>query len=91
MTDGEMKFPAWQILFHQVLTESDTGKLAEKIQELDAIMFKRLQQLRQDPPRAATSETPSTLPCQSCAPLNVTSSAFPTGTEPLCPEACPDP
>jgi hypothetical protein len=49
MTDGEMKFPAWQILFHQVLAESDTGKLAEKIQELDAIMFKRLQQFRQDP------------------------------------------
>jgi hypothetical protein len=50
MTDGEMKFPDWQIPFHQVLAESDTGKLAEKIQELDAIIFKRLQQLRQDPP-----------------------------------------
>jgi hypothetical protein len=49
MTDGEMKFPDWQIPFHQVLAESDTARLAERIQELDAIIFKRLQQLRQDP------------------------------------------
>jgi hypothetical protein len=38
-------YPEWQLEYQDVLFESDTGKLAQRVAEAEAAIFKRLQAL----------------------------------------------
>jgi hypothetical protein len=44
MTDGELKFPHWQAPLQDLILEFDLVKLQEKIREVEALLFARLQQ-----------------------------------------------
>jgi len=46
--DGELKFPAWQTPLQELLLEFDREKLPAKIQQVEALIFERLQQLSVD-------------------------------------------
>jgi hypothetical protein len=45
MTDGGLKFPHWQAPLQDLILEFDLVKLQEKIREVEALLFARLQQL----------------------------------------------
>jgi hypothetical protein len=45
MSDGELKFPQWQGPLQELILEFDPQKLPEKIQQVEALVLERLQQL----------------------------------------------
>jgi hypothetical protein len=45
MSDGELKYPKWQIEFQEAVVELDREKLFEKIQKFETAIFVRLQEL----------------------------------------------
>ena len=47
MSDEELKFPEWQGPLQDLILEFDRQKLAEKIQEVETLIFKRQQRLSQ--------------------------------------------
>jgi hypothetical protein len=48
MSDGELKYPEWQVLLQDLMQEFDRERLRKKIQKVEALIFERLQQLRQE-------------------------------------------
>ena len=48
MGDEELKYPAWQAPLQDLLHEFDREELREKVQAVEALIFDRLQQLRQE-------------------------------------------
>ena len=46
MSDHNLKYPEWQVPLREVILESDPAKLPHKIEQLEAVIFDRLQQLR---------------------------------------------
>jgi hypothetical protein len=48
MGDGEPKYSEWQAPLRDLILEFDRNKLREKIQEVETLIFERLQQLRQE-------------------------------------------
>jgi hypothetical protein len=46
MLNDELKFPEWQKPLQEVILEFDRENLAEKVQQVEALIFERLQQLR---------------------------------------------
>jgi hypothetical protein len=47
MSDEELKYPKWQAPLQEAILEFDREKLREKIQDVETLIFERLQQLRQ--------------------------------------------
>ena len=47
MSNEELKFPEWQVPLQDLILEFDHQKLAEKIQKVENLIFKRQQQLYQ--------------------------------------------
>jgi hypothetical protein len=47
VNDEELKYPEWQKPLQEVILEFDRAKLPEKVQKVEALIFYRLQQLRQ--------------------------------------------
>jgi hypothetical protein len=47
MSDGEVKYPEWQGPLQEAILEFNREKLAEKLQQVEALVFERFQQLRQ--------------------------------------------
>ena len=48
VNDSKHKFPEWQVPLQDIIHESDREKLHDKIQKLEILIFKRLQQLNKD-------------------------------------------
>lgn len=46
MTDNELKFPRWQASLQDVILEFDRDKLPGKIQQVEALIAARLEQLK---------------------------------------------
>ncbi len=46
MNDHNLEYPEWQVPLQEVILESDPAKLPHKIEQLEAVIFDRLQQLR---------------------------------------------
>ena len=46
MSDGKLKYPKWQAPLQEVIFEPDRKKLADKIQNLEALILGRIQQLQ---------------------------------------------
>jgi hypothetical protein len=44
----ELKYPSWQTPLREALLEVNPKKLAKKIQRVEAIIFKRLQEMASD-------------------------------------------
>ena len=65
MSDGEIKYPRWQKQFQEAITERDREALIEKIQQFEAAVFVRLQELSVDSDhhdeRQAIADASSTL------------------------------
>jgi hypothetical protein len=49
MSDGELKFPKWQIPLQELILEFDHEKLPAKVEKVEALLFERMQQLGQEP------------------------------------------
>ena len=48
LSETNLKFPKWQTPFQEALLEFDVDKLADKIQEVEALVLVRLQELASD-------------------------------------------
>jgi hypothetical protein len=48
MGDGELKYPEWQTPLQELILEFDSEKLRVKIQNVETLIFERVQQLRQE-------------------------------------------
>lgn len=48
MSDGDLKYPKWELEFHEVVLEFDRTKVYEKIQKFETAVFTRLQELSSD-------------------------------------------
>ena len=46
--DGGMKYPSWQVPLQNVIVESDSERLHQRIQVVEVLIFARFQQLRQE-------------------------------------------
>jgi hypothetical protein len=46
LEDSELKYPDWQVPLQEVILELDLHKLPGKIQQVETLIFERLQQLR---------------------------------------------
>lgn len=46
MNDQELKYPAWQLPLQDVLQEYNSDELPGKIQQVESLIFERLQQLQ---------------------------------------------
>jgi hypothetical protein len=46
MENSKLKYPAWQIPLQGAVQESDRDKLPGKIQQVEALIFERLQELQ---------------------------------------------
>jgi hypothetical protein len=44
--DEELKYPEWQKPLQELILEFDRDKLPEKVQQVETLIFERLQQLR---------------------------------------------
>ena len=49
MSERELKYPSWQRPLQEAILEFDRETLAEKIQEVETLMFERLEELSSDP------------------------------------------
>jgi hypothetical protein len=47
MGDEELPYPEWQAPFGEITVELDREKLREKVQDVENLIFKRVQQLSQ--------------------------------------------
>jgi hypothetical protein len=47
-SDCELKYPSWQIYLQEAILEFDREKLLEKIRQIEATIFERLQALPSD-------------------------------------------
>jgi hypothetical protein len=45
---SELKYPSWQTPLQETILEFDREKLAERIQEVETVVFERLQALSAD-------------------------------------------
>ncbi len=45
MSESELKYPSWQSPLQEAILEFDPETLAEKIQEVETLMFERLQEI----------------------------------------------
>ena len=48
MTDGKLKYPSWQTPLQEAILELEHEKVAERIQEVENLIFERLQALSYD-------------------------------------------
>lgn len=48
MSDEKLKYPKWEAQFQEAILEPDRESLIEKIQEFEAAVFVRLQELSSD-------------------------------------------
>lgn len=46
MGDGDLKFPQWQIPVQEAILEFNRERLREKIQNVETLIYERLQQLQ---------------------------------------------
>jgi len=49
MSESELKYPSWQSPLQEAILEFDREILAKKIQEVETLMFERLQEISSDP------------------------------------------
>ena len=49
MSESELKYPSWQSALQEAILEFDRETLAKKIQEVETLMFERLQEMSSDP------------------------------------------
>jgi hypothetical protein len=49
MSESEFKYPNWQSPLQEAILEFDRETLAKKIQEVETLMFERLQEISSDP------------------------------------------
>jgi hypothetical protein len=45
MSDGELKFPQWQVPLQELILEFDPQKRPEKIQQVETLILERLRQV----------------------------------------------
>jgi hypothetical protein len=48
MSEEELKYPTWQAPLQEAILEFDPEKLPPKVQKVEAVVFKRLQELSSD-------------------------------------------
>lgn len=48
MSDGDFKFPEWQIPFQEVLLEFDRQELSRRLPKLEALLAARIHQVKLD-------------------------------------------
>jgi hypothetical protein len=48
MSEEELKYPTWQASLREALLEFEPDRLSNKIQKIEAVVFKRLQELSSD-------------------------------------------
>ena len=48
MSEEELKYPTWQAPLQEAVLEFDPERLSQKIQKVEAVVFKRLQELSSD-------------------------------------------
>ena len=51
MSESELKYPSWQSPLQEAILELDREMFANKIQEVETMMFERLQEITSDPDR----------------------------------------
>jgi hypothetical protein len=49
MSESELKYPSWQGPLQEAILELDRKMFANKIQEVESLMFERLQEITSDP------------------------------------------
>jgi hypothetical protein len=49
MSESELKYPSWQSPLQEAILELDRETFAKKIQEVETLMFERLQEITSDP------------------------------------------
>jgi hypothetical protein len=49
MSESELKYPSWQSPLQEAILELDREMFADKIQEVETMMFERLQEITSDP------------------------------------------
>jgi hypothetical protein len=49
MSESELKYPSWQSPLQEAILELDREMFAKKIQEVETLMFERLQEITSDP------------------------------------------